>query len=52
LVKGLKHPDWPLEPWAGLRRLALMVCEQVAASGARPQGMNKLALQARPSLKA
>lgn len=30
LVKGLKHPDWPLEPWAGLRRLALMLCEQVA----------------------
>jgi DNA polymerase-3 subunit delta len=25
LVKGLKHPDWPQEPWAGLRRLALMM---------------------------
>ncbi|PPE69658.1 DNA polymerase III subunit delta [Caldimonas thermodepolymerans] len=30
LVKGLKHPDWPLEPWAALRRLALMATEAVA----------------------
>jgi DNA polymerase-3 subunit delta len=29
LVKGLKHPDWPLEPWEGLKRLALMLIEQV-----------------------
>jgi DNA polymerase III subunit delta len=42
LVKGLRHPGWPLEPWAGLRRLALMVCEQVGGgalgkgSGQRP----------------
>ena len=48
LVKGLKHPDWPLEPWAGLRRLALMVCELVVASGARPAVIGKLALKARP----
>ena len=27
LVKGLRHPEWPLEPWAGLRRLALMTIE-------------------------
>lgn len=31
LVKGLKHPDWPLAPWEGLRRLALMVLERVSA---------------------
>lgn len=31
LVKGLRHPDWPAEPWAALRRLALMLAE--AASG-------------------
>jgi DNA polymerase-3 subunit delta len=30
LVKGLKHPDWPLEPWEALRRLVLMVIEAVA----------------------
>ncbi len=27
VVKGLKHPEWPLEPWASLRQLALMVCK-------------------------
>jgi DNA polymerase-3 subunit delta len=37
LVKGLKHKDWPLEPWEGLRRLVLMLIEQlgVAPEGAR-----------------
>jgi DNA polymerase III subunit delta len=32
LVKGLKHPQWPNDPWAGLQRLALMVCERVSAA--------------------
>ena len=48
LVKGLKHPDWPLEPWDGLKRLVLMVCERVAAGQARrssPTG-TRLALSA------
>lgn len=31
LVKGLRHPDWPSDPWAALRRLALLLAE--AASG-------------------
>ncbi|MBV8034240.1 DNA polymerase III subunit delta [Roseateles sp.] len=31
LVKGLRHPDWPSDPWAALRRLALMLAE--TASG-------------------
>jgi DNA polymerase-3 subunit delta len=31
LVKGLRHPDWPGDPWAALRRLALMLAE--TASG-------------------
>jgi DNA polymerase-3 subunit delta len=30
LVKGLKHPDWPLDPWEGLRRVVLMLIEQLA----------------------
>ncbi len=33
LVKGLKHPDWPTEPWDGLRRLALMLLQPLARSG-------------------
>ncbi|AKJ26970.1 DNA polymerase III subunit delta [Caldimonas brevitalea] len=29
LVKGLRHPQWPSDPWAALRRLALMTVEAV-----------------------
>jgi DNA polymerase-3 subunit delta len=37
LVKGLRHPHWPTEPWTGLRRLVLMVCElSGGASGHTP----------------
>ncbi|NML16303.1 DNA polymerase III subunit delta [Azohydromonas caseinilytica] len=25
LVKGLKHPEWPAEPWDGLQKLALLM---------------------------
>ncbi|MDP3083190.1 MAG: DNA polymerase III subunit delta [Rubrivivax sp.] len=27
LVKGLRHPDWPAEPWDALRRLMLMLMQ-------------------------
>ena len=30
IVKGLKQPDWPSNPWQALHRLAMMVCRQVA----------------------
>ncbi len=33
LVKGLKHPDWPVEPWEGLKRLVLMLAQATAAPG-------------------
>jgi DNA polymerase-3 subunit delta len=36
LVKGLKHADWPLDPWDGLQRLVLMLAEQTARVGNRP----------------
>ena len=50
LVKGLKHPDWPVDPWDGLRRLVLMVVECTSAvaahdRGRRPSGL-RLALTA------
>ena len=32
LVKGLRHPDWPSDPWAALRRFALMLA---GAAGAK-----------------
>ena len=31
LVKGLRHPDWPPEPWEALKRLALMLVQHTAA---------------------
>jgi DNA polymerase III subunit delta len=46
LCKGLKDPTWPDDPWAGLQRLALMVCERVAVAPTRrpaPAGL-RLAL--------
>ena len=47
LVKGLKHPDWPLEPWAGLRRLVLLTMQCTAvAGGGRTRVVPRLALNA------
>ncbi len=44
LVKGLRHPDWPLDAWEALRRLVLMFIEALSTAprGARP----RLALRA------
>jgi len=44
LVKGLKHPAWPLDPWAGLQRLVLMLVQHTAA--ASPRATMRLALHA------
>ena len=44
LIKGLKHPHWPLDAWDGLKRLALMVTQHTAAP--RPAQPLRLALQA------
>jgi DNA polymerase-3 subunit delta len=49
LVKGLKHPDWPQDPWAGLRRLVLMLVQHTSAVPAGARGrvvVQRLALQA------
>jgi DNA polymerase III subunit delta len=32
LVKGLKHPDWPADPWDGLRALMLGLLQPLARS--------------------
>ncbi|MBX9716620.1 MAG: DNA polymerase III subunit delta, partial [Burkholderiaceae bacterium] len=50
LVKGLKHPDWPVEPWDGLKRLLLMVLQSTSAPPAARRGgravvVPRLALQ-------
>ena len=50
LVKGLRHPDWPLDAWESLRRLVLMLIEQIgsaAPAGGRPRVVStRLALGA------
>jgi DNA polymerase-3 subunit delta len=35
LAKGLKHPDWPLDAWEGLKRLVLMLVQWTASGGPR-----------------
>jgi DNA polymerase-3 subunit delta len=35
LVKGLKHPDWPHDPWEGLKRLVLMLLEATGGTTGR-----------------
>ena len=45
LVKGLKHPGWPLDPWDGLKRLVLLMLQHTAGSGAA-RGRLRLALSA------
>jgi DNA polymerase-3 subunit delta len=42
LVKGLRHPGWPADPWEGLKRLALMALQCTAAA---PRKTLHLALQ-------
>ena len=46
LVKGLKHPDWPTDPWAGLKRLLLMLLQHTSAApaAAHPAGRGRVAL--------
>ncbi|MFM2449551.1 MAG: hypothetical protein RIS44_2001 [Pseudomonadota bacterium] len=45
LVKGLRHPQWPTDPWAGLQRLVLMVCELANGASAPPPKSNPAAKQ-------
>ena len=35
VVKGLRRPDWPDDPWAALRRLALMTLHFTSAPPGR-----------------
>ena len=49
LVKGLKHPDWPNDPWDGLKRLVLMLVQHTSAAPAAGRGravVQRLALSA------
>lgn len=49
LVKGLKHPDWPDDPWDGLKRLVLMLVQETSATIGAGRGrteVRRLALSA------
>ena len=35
LVKGLRHADWPDDPWQALKKLVLMLLQQTAPAAAR-----------------
>ena len=37
LVKGLRQPDWPQDPWQAVHRLALQLCRACQTSAARPR---------------
>ncbi len=41
LVKGLRHPDWPSDPWQALRRLVLMTVQHTAAVPGRVPGRGR-----------
>jgi DNA polymerase-3 subunit delta len=38
ICKGLKHPQWPADPWEALQRLVLMGLQAPAAGGAPRRG--------------
>ena len=38
IIKGLKRPDWPLDNWQALQRLALMVCHECQVQPAVQRG--------------
>ena len=35
VLKGLRHPQWPVEPWDALRRLVLMMLQALKPEGAQ-----------------
>ncbi len=47
LVKGIKHADWPLDPWEGLKRLALMMMGLMSPQAPGVAGGHRLALALR-----
>ena len=48
IAKGLKHPDWPHEPWEALRRWVLAMLQISATGGASAGGRGKLRLALQP----
>ncbi|MDH4288002.1 MAG: DNA polymerase III subunit delta [Aquincola sp.] len=44
VIKGLKHPEWPLDAWSALKRLALLTMQHLATTSA-PRGAPPVRLQ-------
>jgi len=42
IVKGLKRPDWPLDGWQALQRLALQLCALCDASAPQTASRGKM----------
>ena len=40
IVKGLKQPDWPTNPWQALHRLAMALCRECMAQSVRQNSQN------------
>ncbi len=50
LVKGLRHPGWPAEPWEGLRRLVLMMVEALRPAPPRSRAPRLALAEGLPAL--
>ena len=45
VIKGLKHPEWPLDPWSALQRLVLLTMQLVASAPKAARGAPAVRLQ-------
>ena len=45
IIKGLKHPEWPLDAWAALKRLMLLTLQHVAATPVAARGTKPARVQ-------
>ena len=45
IIKGLKHPEWPVDAWAALQRLVLLTVQQLAPAGPASRGTHRAPLR-------
>jgi DNA polymerase III subunit delta len=45
VIKGLKHPEWPLDPWSALKRLVLLTMQLVTSAPTAPRATAPAKLQ-------
>jgi DNA polymerase-3 subunit delta len=45
VIKGLKHPEWPLDPWSALERLMLLTMQLVTSAPTGPRAAPPAKLQ-------